>query len=97
MTSRISQNTDTRQTAMATPHFASTDRSSSLATPGRTAPGEAYRQLVTRGFTPAEAGTLAAYLEGLDVAHHSWTLREVNGLLFLRHLHRTNRFGKTDG
>jgi hypothetical protein len=82
---------------MATPDFASTDRYSSLATPGRTAPNQAYRQLVTRGLTPIEAGTLTAYLEGLDVAHHRWTLQEVSGLLFLRHLHRTHRFGETDG
>ena len=82
---------------MSTPHFASTDRYSRLATPGRTAPSQSYSALVTRGFTPGEAGTLAAYLEGLDVAHHTWTLREVNGLLFLRHLNRTNRFGESDG
>jgi hypothetical protein len=82
---------------MATSHFASTDRSSRLATSGRTGPTQSYGHLVASGFTPGEAGTLAAYLEGLDVAHHTWTLREVNGLLFLRHLHRTNRFGETDG
>jgi hypothetical protein len=82
---------------MATPQFASTDRYSNIATPGRTGPSRAYSQLVTRGFTPGEAGALAAYLEGLDVANHTWTLREVNGLLFLRHLNRTERFGKSDG
>ena len=57
-----------------------------------TPPGRAYRHLVSQGFTPDEAGTLMAYLEGLDVAHHTWTLREVNRLLFLRHLNRSNRF-----
>jgi hypothetical protein len=82
---------------MATPHFASTDHSPSLATPSRTPPSQSYSQLVSRGFTPGEAGTLAAYLEGLDMAHHTWTLREVNGLLFLRHLHRRSRFGESDG
>jgi hypothetical protein len=82
---------------MATPHFASTDRYSQLATPGRTAPSQSYSQLVTRGLTPGEAATLTAYLEGLDVAHHTWTLREVNALLFLRHLNRTERFGESDG
>ena len=82
---------------MSTPHFASTDRYSSLETTSRAAPSRSYHQLVTRGLTPGEAGTLAAYLEGLDVAHHSWTLQEVNGLLFLRHLNRTSRFGETDG
>ena len=55
--------------------------------------GMAYRHLVSQGFTPDEAGTLMAYLEGLDVAHHSWTLGEVNGLLFIRHLYRTGAFG----
>ena len=61
--------------------------------PEPTRPGLAYRQLVSQGFTPDEAGTLMAYLEGLDVAHHSWTLGEVNGLLFIRHLYRTGAFG----
>ena len=72
---------------MSAPHFASTDRSPSVAR---------YRELVARGLTDGEAGTLAAYLEGLDVAHHTWSLREVNGLLFLRHLNRTNRFAKSE-
>ena len=61
--------------------------------PEPTPPGIAYRHLVSQGFTPDEAGTLMAYLEGLDVAHHSWTLGEVNGLLFIRHLYRTGVFG----
>ena len=82
---------------MSTPHLAPTDHHSSLAAPGHIAASQSYNQLVTRGLTPSEAGTLAAYLEGLDVAHHTWTLREVNGLLFLRHLNRTNRFGESDG
>lgn len=72
---------------MSAPHFASTDRNAS---PAR------YRELVARGLTDGEAGTLAAYLEGLDVAHHTWSLREVNGLLFLRHLNRTNRLDKSE-
>ena len=72
---------------MSAPHFASTDPS---------APSHSYRELVALGLTDGEAGTLAAYLEGLDVAHHTWTLRELNGLLFLRHLHRTNRLDESD-
>ena len=59
-----------------------------------TAPDRAYRDLVSQGFTPDEAGTLMAYLEGLDVAHQTWTPREVNGLLFIRYLHRTGAFGQ---
>jgi hypothetical protein len=85
------------EAAMSTSRFASTDLHSSLSTPSHSAPSQSYRQLVTRGLTPGEAGTLTAYLEGLDVAHHTWTLREVNSLLFLRHLRRTNQFGERDG
>ena len=72
---------------MSAPNFASTDRNTSSAR---------YRDLVARGLTDGEAGTLAAYLEGLDVAHHTWSLREVNGLLFLRHLNRTNRLDNSE-
>ena len=75
---------------MFTPQSASTNDD---LCPEPTAPAHAYRHLVSQGFTPDEAGTLLAYLEGLDVAHQSWTLREVNGLLFIRHLNRTGAFG----
>ena len=74
-------------------HFASTDPKASIGTQGGNAPTHSYRELVARGLTDGEAAALTAYLEGLDVAHHAWTLREVNGLLFLRYLHLTNRFG----
>jgi hypothetical protein len=82
------------EATMSAPHFASSDHNPSVAT--RNVPGHSYRELVDRGLTDGEAGALAAYLEGLDVAHHSWTLREVNGLLFLRHLTRTNRLDESD-
>jgi hypothetical protein len=80
--------------AMSAPNFASTNHN---ATQAPNAPNHSYGELVARGFTDGEAGTLAAYLEGLDVAHHTWTLREVNGLLFIRQLNRANRFGQSDG
>src|SRR5262245_21419120 len=76
--------------AMFTSHSASTNDDLS---PQPTAAGQAYKDMMAQGFTPDEAGTLMAYLEGLDMAHHSWTLREVNGLLFIRHLNRTGAFG----
>lgn len=82
---------------MSTSRFASTDRHLSLAPQAHKAPSHSYRELVARGLTNGEAAALTAYLEGLDVAHHTWTLREVNGLLFLRHLRRTNQFGESDG
>ena len=82
---------------MSAPYFASTDHNPSVATQAASASRHSYRELVARGLTDGEAGTLAAYLEGLDVAHYTWTLREVNGLLFLRHLIGTDRFGEYDG
>src|SRR3954471_20802824 len=46
---------------------------------------ETYRALIVRGFRSAEAANLVAYLNGLPVGDVSWTLDEVNRLLFLRH------------
>ena len=82
---------------MSAPNSASTEHNPSPATQAPTATGHSYRELVARGLTDGEAGTLAAYLEGLDVAHHAWSLREVNRILFLRHLISTDRFGEDDG
>ena len=82
---------------MSAQHFASTDPKASLGTRDGNAPSHSYRELVARGLTDGEAAALTAYLEGLDVAHHTWTFREVNGLLFLRHLHRMSQFGESDG
>ena len=82
---------------MSAQHSASTDHKASLDAQGRISPSHSYRELVARGLTDGEAAALTAYVEGLDVAHHTWSLREVNGLLFLRHLNRTVRFGESDG
>jgi hypothetical protein len=57
--------------------------------PGSPRIGETYRGLVVRGFRSAEAANLVAYLNGLPVHDVSWTLDEVNGLLFLRHRYQT--------
>lgn len=56
-----------------------------------------YRMLLLRGLEPAEAATLTAFLCGIGVSGHRWSLPEVNRLLFLRQLHRTGRFGLLDG
>ena len=85
------------EATMSAQHSASTDHNASLDAQGRISPSHSYRELVARGLTDGEAAALTAYLEGLDVAHHTWSLREVNGLLFLRHLHQTNQFGVSDG
>ena len=50
-----------------------------------------------RGFEPAEAANLTAYLCGIPVADRHWALREINQLLFLRELQRSGRFGARDG
>lgn len=55
------------------------------------------RLLTLRGLAPSEAANLTAYLCGLPVTECHWDLREINDLLFFRQLHRTGRFGATDG
>jgi hypothetical protein len=56
-----------------------------------------YRMLIFRGLAPTEAANLTAFMCGIPVADQSWSLPEVNRLLFLRELNRTGRFGEDDG
>jgi hypothetical protein len=56
-----------------------------------------YRLLLLRGLAPDEAANLTAYLCGLPVSEASWTLGEINRLLFLRELGRSGRWGLDDG
>ena len=56
-----------------------------------------YRTLLLRGLAPDEAANLTAFLAGLPVGDAHWRLGEINRLLFIRELHRTGRFGRTDG
>jgi hypothetical protein len=51
----------------------------------------AYRGLVARGWTVAEAGNLAAHLAGLDITRKSWGISEVEGLMFIRSLVQDGR------
>jgi hypothetical protein len=44
----------------------------------------AYRLLVIRGLTSAEAGNVVAYLNGLHPTEHGWTVDEIKHLLALR-------------
>jgi len=50
-----------------------------------------------KGLSPAEAANLTAFMCGLPATGHDWSLGQVNLLLFLREMHRTGRFGRTDG
>jgi hypothetical protein len=45
-----------------------------------------YRLLGMKGFAPTEAGNLTAYLAGLAPVESGWTPREIERILFLRHL-----------
>jgi hypothetical protein len=44
-----------------------------------------------RGLTPAEAGNLTAYLNGIGPVGSGWTIGQIERLLFLRHLARSGR------
>ncbi len=56
-----------------------------------------YRKLTSLGLTPDEAGNLTAFMCGIPIEGTTWSIRQVNQLLFLRELHRTGRFGRMDG
>src|SRR6185503_967682 len=56
-----------------------------------------YRMLILRGLAPTEAANLTAFLCGIHVGEATWSIHEVNRLLFLRELNRTGRFGSEDG
>ena len=45
-----------------------------------------YRLLGMKGFAPTEAGNLTAWLAGLSPVTRGWTPREIERILFLRHL-----------
>ncbi len=52
-----------------------------------------YRTLLMKGMAPDEAANLTAYLAGLPIGDSTWTLKQVNQMLFLRQMQRTGRFG----
>lgn len=62
-----------------------------------THPGQAtrvtYRALLLKGMAPEEAANLTAYLAGIPIGDSTWTLKQINQLLFLRQMQRTGRFG----
>ncbi|HET7702953.1 MAG TPA: hypothetical protein VFK35_06105 [Candidatus Limnocylindrales bacterium] len=51
-----------------------------------------YRNLLSRGLAPDEAANLTAFLAGIPIGESSWTLRQVNQLLFLRQMNRAGAF-----
>lgn len=59
--------------------------------PGSPRIRETHRALIRQGLATTEATNLVAYLNGLRVGDASWTLDEINRVLFLRHLYRSGR------
>ena len=55
-----------------------------------------YQALLVRGLRPSEAANLTAFLCGIKVEDHRWTVDQVNWLLFLRELRVSGRFGLVD-
>jgi len=74
-----------------------TDTTSPASTPDSTPElptGATYRSLIIRGLAPDEAANLTAYLAGIGVGGSHWTLRQINQLLFLRRMNRTDHFAE---
>ena len=42
---------------------------------------------------PEEAANLTAYLAGIPIGDSTWTLKQINQLLFLRQMQRSGHFG----
>lgn len=58
----------------------------SLHTDDARSPSAIYRELRRKGLGPDAAGNLAAYLNGVHPVESGWTPREIERLLFMRHL-----------
>jgi hypothetical protein len=56
-----------------------------------------YRHLLLKGMAPEEAANLTAFMAGIPVGEATWTLKQINQMLFLRQMRQTGRFGDTDG
>jgi hypothetical protein len=50
-----------------------------------------YRLLGIKGMSPAEAGNLTAWVNGLEPVEGGWRIGQIEQLLFLRHLVRVGR------
>ena len=57
---------------------------------------QTVRLLMLRGLDRSEATNVTAFLCGIPVADRTWTLAEINRLLFLRELNRLGQFGPAD-
>ncbi len=62
--------------------------------PGSRKIRDTHRALIRQGLESTEAANLVAYLNGLRVGDASWTLGEINRVLFLRHLYRSGRLAE---
>jgi hypothetical protein len=56
----------------------------------------AYRQLVSSGLTSTEAAGLIGYVSGLGPNPSTWTMIQINRLLFLRSLYHEAEWGQAE-
>ena len=56
----------------------------------------AYRQLVSSGLTSNQAAALIGYVSGLGPNQASWTITQINRLLFLRSLYHEAEWGEAE-
>jgi hypothetical protein len=64
--------------------------------PGLPTTRATYRTLLLKGMAPEEAANLTAYLAGIPIGDSTWTLKQINQLLFFRQMARMGRFGHRD-
>ena len=55
-----------------------------------------HHALIRKGLSSDEAANLTAFMCGIPLRDVTWSLAQVNRLLFLRELHRTGRIGADD-
>ena len=59
-------------------------------------PRVTFRLLESQGLTPVEATRLTAFLCGLPTADLSWSLPQINQLVFLRRLYQVDHLSVDD-
>jgi hypothetical protein len=84
----MSQRTDPNPTPIILRRISAAAKAGSIDTEGVRAktPATVYGELRRKGFAAAEAGNLTAYLNGLRPVEGGWSPREIESLLFMRHL-----------
>jgi hypothetical protein len=56
----------------------------------------ALRSLVSRGLSNDQAAAMIGYVVGLGRCESRWSMRQINGLLFLRNLYSNTDWGRAE-